>query len=174
MELKPSYQQIQEMGPPKLRGVRLFHNYDEDFTCFAPASLNKRMYAFVVDVLLFWPIFKLAKMPFERKLEWIQATVPGFEYFFFLGLIFVVPYFLYFVFPVAMWGQTLGKYIVGLRVIRDDYGAGVPFPVVLLRESLGKVLVFIPFMIFAFFGGVSSTKKGIHDLFCRTVVITYR
>lgn len=55
----------------------------------------------------------------------------------FLGLLYVL-WILYFVVPTMIWGQSFGKRMVGLQLIKKD-GTQPAFPRLLIRESL-KIL----------------------------------
>lgn len=172
--MKPTYQRLQEEGPPRIEGTPLFHDYEEDFTTFYVASFSERAYAFVLDVVFYSPISLLVNMPFTRKLEWLASFDQKPEYLILTSLLWFLPFFLYFLVPIAMWGQSLGKSIVGLRVIRSDYGAGVAFPRVMLRETLGKALSVLSFGAGIFMALFDSRCRMLHDRMSETVVISYR
>lgn len=172
--MKPTFQRLQEEGPPKIEGTPLYHDYDEDFTTFSVASLIERLFAFVLDVVLYSPISLLVNMPFNRKLEWLASFDRTTEYLILTSLLWFLPFFAYFLVPTALWGQTLGKSIVGLRVIRADYGAGLLFPHVLLRETIGKVLLILTLGGGVIVAAYDPQRRMLHDRMAKSLVVSYR
>ncbi len=75
----------------------------------------------------------------------------------------------YFSFFHGAWGQTIGKMIFGLRVIRID---GQPFT---FSRSVARTLAYflssVPIFIGFFWVGFSSKKRGWHDILAGTMVI---
>ncbi|RNB86651.1 RDD family protein [Brevibacillus nitrificans] len=72
-------------------------------------------------------------------------------------------------------GQTLGKVILGIRVInarqtRGNLGLGQVF----LREVIGKFLSSLPFSLGYMWVGWNQRKQGWHDLLAKTFVIRER
>jgi len=63
---------------------------------------------------------------------------------------------------VTTKGFTIGKYLCGLHVIKKD-GTRPFFFRALLRESIGKVISFIPLFLGFFWIGFSRSKRGWHD-----------
>ncbi len=75
----------------------------------------------------------------------------------------------YFSFFHAAWGQTIGKMIFGLRVVKTD-GTTLSFSRGLAR-TCAYILSTIPFGIGFLWVGFSAEKKGWHDLIIGTRVI---
>lgn len=74
---------------------------------------------------------------------------------------------LYYMPQEALWGRTLGKLIVGTRVVNLD-GEKIN-----IAQALGRTLCrFIPFEAFSFLGG--SRPQGWHDKIPKTKVIATR
>ena len=78
-------------------------------------------------------------------------------------------YFLYNIVMLSQYGATIGKMVVGIKVISDK-GEPVTVPQVLLREIVGKILSQILyigyFMIF-----FTRYKQGLHDKIAETYVV---
>jgi len=75
----------------------------------------------------------------------------------------------YFAFFHGTWGQTIGKMIFGLRVIRTD---GQPLS---FSRALGRTLAYfvsgIPFFLGFIWAGFTRSKRTWHDLLAGTMVI---
>jgi uncharacterized RDD family membrane protein YckC len=67
-----------------------------------------------------------------------------------------------------IWGRSLGKFLLGARVISQD-GGGVRPLQVLLRNTLKSLVLLIPPM--ALFGVLNNHLQGLGDLVARTVVV---
>ena len=98
-------------------------------------------------------------------LAMISASIP------FLGILFI-PLYLY-IFYKAMKSQTLGRKLLGMRVV-DQYGEPIGFWRGVLRELIGKfvsaIVFYIGFVVIAF----DSRKQGWHDKIASTYVISTR
>lgn len=93
----------------------------------------------------------------------------------FIDLIEIVFDLLYFILLTWWTGQTLGKMILGIRVInarqsRGNLSAGQVF----LREVIGKFLSSLPFSLGYMWVGWNRRKQGWHDLLAKTYVIYER
>jgi uncharacterized RDD family membrane protein YckC len=82
-----------------------------------------------------------------------------------LGLALMLAYFTFF---HGTWGQTIGKMIFGLRVVRTD-GQPLSFSRALAR-ALGYVLSAIPFFLGFLWVALSSGKRAWHDSLTDTMV----
>ncbi|MFC4768159.1 RDD family protein [Effusibacillus consociatus] len=77
---------------------------------------------------------------------------------------------LYFVGLTALYGQTLGKMAVGIRVIKQD-GRKVSWGTALLREIIGKLVSAIILMIGYIMAAFDSKKRALHDRIADTYVV---
>lgn len=78
-------------------------------------------------------------------------------------------YHLYNVLMVALYGASIGKMMVGIKVISDK-GESLTVSKVLLREILGKMLsqvLYIGYIMVAF----TRYKQGLHDKIAETYVV---
>ncbi|KZE53974.1 hypothetical protein AV540_07015 [Brevibacillus parabrevis] len=79
---------------------------------------------------------------------------------------------LYLVLLTWWTGQTLGKQIIGIRVISAKHARGrLTGGQVILREVLGKLLSSLVFCIGYMWVGWNPQKQGWHDLLAKTYVI---
>lgn len=82
---------------------------------------------------------------------------------------------LYFVVPTGRSGQTLGKRVCGIRVIRSKGELGsIGFGRALLREIIGKWLSTLFFCIGYLMAAFHRQKRALHDLVAGTYVIKSR
>lgn len=76
---------------------------------------------------------------------------------------------LYFIFCHAWWGQTLGKMIFKIKVVRVDGN-----PISLVRSawrSFGEALSMLTLGIGYLMAGLRSDKRALHDLVGKTCVV---
>ena len=83
-----------------------------------------------------------------------------------LGIVLSLTYFAFF---HGAWGQTIGKMIFNLRVVRAD-GQPLTFPSALARV-LAYTLSVIPGFLGFFWVGFTSSKRSWHDLITGTIVV---
>ena len=130
------------------------------------AGFWMRFWAYMVDVLVTSSISTILLNPFSAL---DTASPLGWTY---TGIIAVLIFFIYFVLMTKYFGQTLGKMIFGLKVMRKD-GTPLTWNDVLFREVIGRFFyrVFgiakILYLIIAF----DKQKRGIHDMIADTIVV---
>ncbi len=75
----------------------------------------------------------------------------------------------YFTVAIGRWGRTVGKFLLRLKVTRED-GSRVSYP-----RSFGRYLAWYLSWLLLGLGflaiGLSSRKQGLHDLICGTRVV---
>ncbi|MFY0543979.1 RDD family protein [Brevibacillus sp. H7] len=130
------------------------------------AGFGIRLAGFLLDMMFLLGISFLIFNPIRRALG-IDLDTPsgvdlaefGFDLLYFLIL--------------AWWsGQTLGKQIVGIRVINARQARGkLTLGQVLLREVIGKTLSSIPLFLGYLWVLWNTKKQGWHDLMARTCVV---
>ena len=80
---------------------------------------------------------------------------------------------LYFVLLTGLRGQTLGKMLVGIRVVgRDGQVPGLGYAA--LREIVGKFVSFLVFLLGFLWIGWDGRKQGWHDKIAGTHVVRAR
>ena len=132
------------------------------------AGFWMRFWAYLVDLLVVFSLTGLLVQPFTMIDVFYEATLWKWSVSALLGgLIF----FAYFLFMTKWRGQTLGKMIFGLRVIRED-GGRLSWSDTLVREVVGRFIhrllfLYILYAVVAF----TPRKQGVHDLFADTLVI---
>ena len=150
------------------------HTVKEDFAVYAPATVRLRLYAAAIDLALYLPLQAASKAPFGRTLERLYAYGFAGRWLLLWSIIVLLPLVFYYVVPTFIWGRSLGKTIVGLRVIQSNYNANLTFAVILIRETLGKALTFGSLGLGIIMAMISRRRLMLHDQLCRTQVISYR
>jgi uncharacterized RDD family membrane protein YckC len=80
----------------------------------------------------------------------------------------VIAVFIYYFFQEAFWGKTLGKLIIGTKILNNDYTK------VSVKNAFARTICrFIPFEAFSFLGG-DSKPQGWHDKLSNTIVVLER
>ncbi len=109
--------------------------------------------ALVAGVSLVWDLF------FSNRI-----VIPRPSGFFTAGVAWIVLV-IYWWFGLGSTGRSIGKQVMGLRVVRDD---GSPLRG---RQALGRAVLcasFYPGLALALF---SRQNRGLEDIVCRTVVV---
>lgn len=96
-------------------------------------------------------------------LNWTNNT-PG------LNLVELIVNILYFVILTSIYGQTLGKMALGIKVIRQD-GKPNSWGPILLRETIGKLFSTITILFGYIMAAFDSKKRALHDRIADTYVI---
>jgi uncharacterized RDD family membrane protein YckC len=136
------------------------------------AGFWMRFWAYLVDLLVVFGLTGFLVKPFTMIDSFQEATLWFWSLSAFLsGLVF----FAYFIFMTKWRGQTLGKMIFGLRVIRKD-GKQLSWLDTFIREGVGRFIHRFIFWMFLIYIVVAFTpkKQGVHDLFADTLVIHER
>jgi len=135
-----------------------------------------RSMAFAVDQLIL--VFILAIFAVVGFLATEMGTRGGREIFLYQQIRIVLPILLplamililtYFTFFHAAWGQTIGKMIFRLRVVKTD-GQPLTFSRALAR-TFAYTLSAIPFFLGFFWVGFTSKKRAWHDAIAGTMVV---
>lgn len=156
------------------RKLVVHHNQREDFTLYQNAGFVLRWYAIAIDLMLFAPLCMIIRLPFENTLEYLGAFGYDGKFIGLSVLLFIVPYLLYFILPTVIFGRTLGKKVVGLRVVRVNCNEQLEFGQIIIRETVGKAISIV--LLFGGFCMVSfnNRRRALHDYLANTVVIKYR
>ncbi len=141
-----------------------------------PGGFWLRSMAFIADFFLILLIIALFLVVGFIALEVGMGAVGNFTFFQKVKVVLPVlcPWgvifgFAYFTFCQGAWGQTLGKMIFGLRVIRKD-GQPLGFGRALARTFF-YFLSGIPFLLGFLWIALSPEKRGWHDGLAGTMVI---
>jgi len=131
-----------------------------------------RFVAAVVDGVILWTVFTI----FYAILLALGVFAPTSGVFVItswikLILFFVAP-FLYFIIMTSRYQATLGKMVVGVRVVAEN-GEKASSSSILLRETIGKIasgaILFGGFVI----AGFTEKKQALHDMLMNKTVVVY-
>lgn len=91
-------------------------------------------------------------------------------FYFPFNFTFLVAGIIYSVILIALRGQTVGKYLLGLTVYRND-NTKLSFIGSLFRESILKIISGLVLFLGFFWIGFSKKKKAWHDYLCQSKVV---
>src|SRR5690625_4512142 len=132
------------------------------------AGFWMRFWAFLTDLIVVFSINGLLLFP----LKFINNGVIDVGFWTLNGILSAIVFYIYFLLMTKYFGQTLGKMLFGLRVIRSD-SEPLRWSDLLFREVIGrfiyKVMSFLTllYIVVAF----TPEKQGIHDMFGDTRVV---
>lgn len=130
------------------------------------AGFWMRFWAYLLDLIVIGSIDRLIIKPVFRAID-----IPLYELSLFapLTIFTAITFYTYFVLMTKFLGQTLGKMVLGIKVI-DLQGRKLSWGTVIFREWIGRFIsgtVFVGYLIVAFL----PKKQGLHDLFVETTVV---
>jgi uncharacterized RDD family membrane protein YckC len=143
-----------------------FATHKSDIISIRYAGFWMRFWAYLLDLIVVGSIERLIINPIFRALE-----IPLIEFNMFapISIASAIIFYLYFVLMTKYFNQTLGKMVVGIKVI-DLKNDKLSWGTILFREWIGRFIsatVVIGYIIVAFL----PKKQGLHDLFTDTSVI---
>lgn len=119
------------------------------------ASPVKRLGAYVIDVLIFWVfVWNYDKWAFNNAPSFVLIVV----YVFFSLILFAK-------------GFTIGKKLLGMRVVKED-GGQASFFVMLIREWIGKIISGLVLTLGLLWILYDKENQGWHDKLLRTCVVS--
>ncbi|ARK26155.1 hypothetical protein SporoP37_03030 [Sporosarcina sp. P37] len=130
-----------------------------------------RLWAFLLDMLVISAISGIFVKPVFRVLD-IAITKPSAFLFSPYKVTALVLLLLYFMLMTKFAGQTIGKMVMGIRVMTAD-GRKPGWSAILFREGFGRFIsqmLWIPYLLVLFL----PKKMALHDLFADTVVVHER
>lgn len=128
-----------------------------------------RVIAYIIDVFLISSINGIVLSP----LLFVNNGIPlDISFWTLNGIIAAVVYYAYFALMTKLFQQTLGKMIVGIKVIQED-DAQLTWKDVFFREVVGRILhnVFFALKLLYLIVAFTKEKQGIHDMIGNTRVV---
>jgi len=132
------------------------------------AGFWTRFWAYVIDLLIVSAISGIFIKPVFRVLD-LKISNPSFLLFSPYKVTLLILFLGYFALMTKIAGQTVGKMILGIKVVRND-GGKLTWGTILFREVIGRFiskLLTIPYLLVVFM----PNKEALHDLFADTYVI---
>ncbi|WP_255452120.1 RDD family protein [Sporosarcina sp. ANT_H38] len=131
------------------------------------AGFWTRLWAYAIDLLVLSAISGIIIKPIFRVAGW-EITNPSFFLFSTYKVTILILLLLYFALMTKYLQQTVGKMIMGIRVVAKD-GGKLSWGAVIFREIIGRFIskmLVIPYFLVIF----TRRKEALHDLFADTVV----
>mgnify|MGYP001274322047 CR=1 FL=1 len=133
------------------------------------AGFWMRFWAYIIDVIVVFSINGIVLSP----LLFVNDGAPiEISYWTLNGILAGVIYYAYFLVMTKIFGQTIGKMILGLKVIREN-DEPLTWLDLIFREVVGRFLhnVFMILKLLYLVVAFSNEKQGVHDMIGNTRVI---
>lgn len=149
----------------------VIEGYEREIVNSTHAGFGLRLVAYLIDLIVIWSIKMIILHPIVRmfNLEDKHFWIPLFSV---ENIGSALVYFLYFVLMTWFFRATLGKMLLGLKVIsytRDP----LTFGRVVTREFFGRYIsdfIKLLYVVILF----NPKKQGIHDMLADTIVVKER
>ncbi|WP_342505442.1 RDD family protein [Sporosarcina sp. FSL K6-2383] len=131
------------------------------------AGFWTRFWAYTIDLLVLYAISGILIKPIFRVVG-IDINNPSFLLFSPYKVTALLLLLLYFALMTKLFGQTVGKMIMGIKVVAKN-GAPLTWGAVLFREVFGRFIskmLVVPYLLVLFM----PKKEALHDVFADTVV----
>jgi len=127
-----------------------------------------RFWAYLIDLVVVMSLDSLLIKPIFRAFNISQYDLAVFSP---ITIGSAVVFYLYFVLMTKFLGQTLGKMVLGLKVVSLKEGS-LSWGTVIFRELIGRFIVrTLLYGISYILVGIFPKKQGLHDLFADTSVV---
>lgn len=151
----------------------MVEGYERDIINSTHAGFGVRLVAFLVDGIVIGSLKAILLRPLAKLLGWDLSSYVGAPLFSIENIASSLIFFLYFVLMTWFFRATLGKMLMGLKVVSAD-DKPLTFLQVVTREWLGRYisgfLGHLLYLVILF----NPHKQGIHDMLSDTVVIYER
>lgn len=101
----------------------------------------------------------------------LQTQFGFIKMFLSLNIFHILTNYVYSVFLISTWGQTIGKKLVGIKVVNQQTQKPPNLVKAVIRETLGKFLSGICLGLGFFWMWKNQQKQTWHDLLANTIVI---
>ena len=137
------------------------------------ATFAPRFIAYLLDLVFIYAIALVGLFTIGLTTDFVrrdpaEGTAP-----IYLTVFYVLASFAYFLVPVALYGQTLGKRLMGIQVV-DTRGRPPGWKGALLREVLGKFLSNLTLSVGYLMVLGHPERRALHDLVAGTWVVVRR
>ena len=135
-------------------------------------GIGIRFAAKVIDSIVLFFVFVIGGIPFVLIFGGLDGV--GFDQegplSFLLNMIFIVVGFAYFVIMEGSRGQTVGKMVLGIKVVKED-GSPCDVHAALIRNALRIVDGIMVYLVGVILIATSATKQRLGDRVAKTVVV---
>ncbi|HLR68425.1 RDD family protein [Virgibacillus alimentarius] len=132
------------------------------------AGFWMRFWAYITDLIVIFSINGILLSP----LKFVGDGRIDIGFWTLNGIVSVFVFYIYFLLMTKVYGQTIGKMVFGLRVIRID-DKDLKWSDLLFREVIGRFIYRAMALLFLLYAVVAFTpeKQGLHDIVGNTRVI---
>ncbi|GIO25601.1 RDD family protein [Ornithinibacillus bavariensis] len=133
------------------------------------AGFWMRFWAYFIDVLVIFSLNGILLSPFKFINDGIAISI---GFWTVTGIVGSIVFYAYFLLMTKFLGQTIGKMILGIRVIREDEKP-LRWSDLIFREVVGRFIyrVFTILMLLYVVVGFTEQKQGLHDMIGNTRVV---
>ncbi|WP_241657870.1 RDD family protein [Anaerobacillus alkaliphilus] len=142
---------------------------NQDDKGYRYAGFWMRLWAYLLDLLVIASINGILITPLSAIGNFREVELAFFNV---EVILMAVVTFLYFLLLTKKWGQTIGKRVLGLKVISQNEHT-LTWTSLIFREIVGRYILQAFLITYTLYGIVAFQKKkqGIHDLIGETYVI---
>lgn len=134
---------------------------------YQPANKNKRVIAFVIDILISGAVSKLFTV---AVLNHMHLRFPG--SLLLINFLFTASF--YWVLLTYQFGATPGKKIMGLRIVKINQDVNLDLGQLFLRETVGRFASALPLMLGYIWVSWDKERRTFHDMIAKTRVVDFR
>ncbi|SHG19349.1 RDD family protein [Ornithinibacillus halophilus] len=133
------------------------------------AGFWMRFWAYIIDWIVVFSVSGILLVPFKFLNDGMAIEVGLWTL---QGILATIIFYLYFLLMTKFLGQTLGKMILGIRVVREDEQP-LSWMDLLFREVVGRFLHRVFWFTSLLYITVAFTgeKQGVHDIVANTRVV---
>ncbi len=124
-----------------------------------------RFWAYLLDLLVIASFNRILVYPIAKAFD-----LPDSSFFSVQAILASIVFFAYFALMTKYLNQTLGKMVLGIKVI-SLHGMKLSWGTVIFREVVGRFISKSLFGLVYVWVAFSPTKQGVHDYFADTWVV---
>lgn len=136
---------------------------------YETASVFERAVALLFDVLMFASVYLWSSYVLIMKLDWITTPKQNVVIYIFFNILFI----LYCSVLSSGGRQTLGKFLIGIKVISKDGQTPLSFVKAFIR-TLGYYVGFVTFFVGFAFALLNKKNRALQDLLGGSMVVSVR
>ncbi len=163
--LNDSHSHDSEMVLPEEQKPRYMMEETDQYM-LKPAGFWIRFWAYLIDLLVVSSISSIVIYPVFHIFNW---DVQGTTWYAPIGILTSIIFYLYFILMTKFFKQTVGKMIVGIRVVslkQEDLSIST----ILFREWIGRFFSATILPLYWIIG-FTPNKQGVHDFIADTMVV---
>lgn len=133
------------------------------------AGFWMRFWAYLIDLVVLFSINGILLTPLKFINDGEMVDI---GYWTLTGVLSAIVFYVYFLLMTKKFSQTIGKMILGIKVVRED-GEPLRWSDLFFREVIGRFFyrVFQIFALLYIVVAFSHEKQGIHDMIGNTRVV---